>query len=77
MVLGHVGIRGPVCPSEGLQGSGLCWGSGCVPRAMAGGRLKDGDREALERSGCFQPCCPLSRLGGEVVRSPAPQLTAS
>lgn len=41
---------------------------------MAGSRLKDGDREALKRSGCSERCCLLSSLDGEVVGSLALQL---
>lgn len=48
---------------EGLYGHGICWDSVC------GSRLKDGDREALERSGCSDRCCLLSSLDGEVVGS--------
>lgn len=43
---------------------------------MAGSRLKDGDREALERSGSSERCCLLGSLDGEVVGSLALQLAS-
>lgn len=49
----------------------------CVPQAVAGSRLKDEDREALERSGCSERRCLPSSLDGKVVGSLALQLTPS
>lgn len=44
------------------------------PSGNGRGRLKDADRKTLERGGCSQPCFLPNSLGGEVVRSPVPQV---